>query len=45
MSKFKFNLYCNDQLEPSSSDKNAAKYVQWSYDGSGDEFPRPRVCA
>lgn len=36
MSKFKFNLYCNDQLEPSTSDKNTAKYVQWVFDGSGD---------
>ena len=36
MSKFKFNLYCNDRLEPSTSDKNIAKYVEWSYDGSGD---------
>lgn len=36
MSKFEFNIYCNDQLEPSSSDKNTAKYVKWNYDGTGD---------
>ena len=36
MSKFKFNLYCNDTLEPSSSDKNTPKYVEWDYHGNGD---------
>jgi hypothetical protein len=36
MSKFKFNLYCNDTLEPSSSDKNTPKYVEWDYHGGGD---------
>ena len=36
MSKFKFNLYCNDKLEPSSSDKNTPKYVEWDYHGNGD---------
>jgi len=36
MSKFKINLYCNDSLLPSTSDKNTSKYTQWVYDGSGD---------
>jgi len=36
MSKFKINLYCNDQLVPSTSCSNTAKYVEWVYDGSGD---------
>ena len=36
MSKFKINLYCNDSLEPSPSDKNATKNVEWVYDGSGE---------
>lgn len=36
MSKFKINLYCNDSLLPSSSDKNTSKYTEWVYDGSGE---------
>jgi hypothetical protein len=36
MSKFKINLYCNDSLLPSSSDKNTAKYIEWVSDGSGE---------
>ena len=36
MSKFEFNIYCNDQLEPSSSCSNTAKYVKWNYNGTGD---------
>lgn len=36
MTKFKFNAYCNDKLEPSTSDKNFPKFVEWVYDGSGD---------
>ena len=36
MSKFKINLYCNDSLEPSTSDKNETKNVEWVYDGSGE---------
>ncbi len=35
MSKFKINLYCNDSLLPSTSDKNTSKYTEWVYDGSG----------
>ena len=35
MSKFKINLYCNDSLLPSTSDKNTSKYTEWAYDGSG----------
>jgi len=34
--KFKINLYCNDRLEPSSSDKNEQKFTEWAYDGSGE---------
>ena len=36
MSKFKINLFCGDNLEPSSSALNATKHVQWVYDGSGE---------
>jgi hypothetical protein len=36
MSKFKINLYCNDSLIPSSSDKNESKFTEWVYDGSGE---------
>jgi hypothetical protein len=36
MSKFKINLYCNDSLLPSTSDKNTSKYTEWVYDGSGE---------
>lgn len=36
MGKLKINLYCNDSLIPSSSDKNTSKYTEWVYDGSGD---------
>ena len=36
MSKFKLNLFCGDNLEPSSSALNETKYVQWTYDGSGE---------
>ena len=36
MNKFKINLYSNDSLLPSTSDKNESKYTQWVYDGSGD---------
>ena len=36
MGMFKINLYCNDSLIPSTSDKNISKYTQWVYDGSGD---------
>lgn len=36
MSKFKINLYCNDSLLPSTSDKNESKYTEWVYDGSGE---------
>ena len=36
MNKFNINLYCNDSLLPSTSDKNESKYTQWVYDGSGD---------
>jgi hypothetical protein len=36
MNKFKINLYSNDSLLPSTSDKNTSKYTQWVYDGSGD---------
>ena len=32
----KINLYCNDRLEPSSSDKNEQKFTDWAYDGSGE---------
>jgi len=35
MSKFKINLFCNDSLLPSTSDKNESKYTEWVYDGSG----------
>jgi len=35
MNKFKINLYCNDSLLPSTSDKNTSKYTEWAYDGSG----------
>ena len=35
MSTFKINLYCNDSLLPSTSDKNTSKYTEWVYDGSG----------
>ena len=31
----KINLYCNDSLLPSTSDKNTSKYTEWIYDGSG----------
>lgn len=34
-SKFKVNLFCNDSLLPSTSDKNVAKNVEWVRDGSG----------
>lgn len=36
MNKFKINLYCNDSLLPSTSDKNTSKYTEWVYDGSGE---------
>ena len=36
MSKFKINLYCNDSLLPSTSDKNTSKFTEWVYDGSGE---------
>jgi len=36
MSKYKLNLFCGDNLEPSSSALNETKYVQWTYDGSGE---------
>ena len=36
MSKYKLNLICGDNLEPSSSALNETKYVQWTYDGSGE---------
>lgn len=36
MNKFKINLYCNDSLLPSTSDKNVSKYTEWVYDGSGE---------
>lgn len=36
MNKFNINLYSNDSLLPSTSDKNTSKYTQWVYDGSGD---------
>ena len=29
MNKFKINLYCNDSLLPSTSDKNTSKYTEW----------------
>ena len=35
-SKFKVNLFCNDSLMPSTSDKNVAKNVEWVRDGSGE---------
>ena len=35
MSTFKINLYCNDSLLPSTSDKNTSKFTEWVYDGSG----------
>ena len=35
MNKFEINLYCNDSLLPSTSDKNESKYTKWVYDGSG----------
>jgi hypothetical protein len=36
MSKFKINLFCNDSLLPSTSDKNVSKYTEWVKDGSGE---------
>lgn len=36
MSKYKLNLFCGDNLEPSTSALNESKYVQWTYDGSGE---------
>ena len=36
MSKFKINLYCNDSLDPSTSDKNTPKHMEWVRDGSGE---------
>ena len=36
MSKYKINLFCGDNLEPSSSALNDTKHVQWVYDGSGE---------
>ncbi len=36
MNKFKINLYCNDSLLPSTSDKNTSKFTEWVYDGSGE---------
>ena len=36
MGKFKINLYCNDSLLPSTSDKNTSEFTEWVYDGSGD---------
>jgi len=36
MSKFKINLYCNDSLDPSTSDKNSPKHMEWVRDGSGE---------
>jgi hypothetical protein len=36
MSKFKINLFCNDSLLPSTSDKNISKYTEWVTDGSGE---------
>ena len=36
MSKYKINLFCGDNLEPSSSALNATKHVQLVYDGSGE---------
>lgn len=36
MSKFKINLFCNDSLLPSTSDKNVSKYTEWVTDGSGE---------
>jgi hypothetical protein len=36
MSKFKINLFCNDSLLPSTSDKNTSKYTEWVKDGSGE---------
>ena len=36
MSKYKINLFCGDNLEPSSSALNATKHVQWVYDRSGE---------
>ena len=36
MSKYKLNLFCGDNLEPSSSALNETKHVQWTYDGSGE---------
>ena len=36
MSKYKINLFCGDNLEPSSSALNATKHVEWVYDGSGE---------
>jgi len=35
MSKFKINLYCNDNISPSTSALNETKYVEWVTDGSG----------
>ena len=36
MSKYKINLFCGDNLEPSSSALNSTKHVEWVYDGSGE---------
>ena len=36
MSKYKINLFCGDNLEPSSSALNATKHVEWVYDGTGE---------
>jgi hypothetical protein len=36
MSKYKLNLFCLDDLEPSSSAFNKTKYIEWTYDGSGE---------
>ena len=36
MSKYKINLFCGDNLEPSSSALNATKHVEWVYDNSGE---------
>lgn len=36
MSKFKINLYCNDNIVPSTSAFNETKYVEWVTDGQGE---------
>lgn len=36
MSKYKLNLFCNDSLKPSTSDKNVSQYTEWVYDGNGE---------